>query len=350
MPPTPPRTTIVPGSEVPLEAILTFARRIYGTHSHQAKEAYYRWSGANPAHPAATAAHAVVAITATGEVVGLVNRIPMTWLVDGKPQVIPGIGDLSVDEEHRKGGLGLRLIMQSTRGSEHAFVNGSNPNSSPLFRGLKYQEITGAFWGRALLAPVSTSWRYGLYRLTRIGPRPPGPVHAMVHGRFAVTTTPDDALLGRIAGYLNLAPAATKLQWTVDTLRWRFFHPLGPHHLLIHSADRDNTPEAVMVLSIGSRRGLRIGRILAHRCDTEKAFGELLGAAKAIGKTGGVDVLAGFTFAPSEARVMRAAGLHGIRNPPATFFFHKRRIEEPLFQDVLVQGAASDLGLEGIPA
>lgn len=338
--------SIVSGSTVPLDAVLAFTARTYGPDAHQASADLYRWYyDANPHRTAGE--HAVVAVAGNGEVVGLANRLFMRWNVHGPIVTIPGISDLVTDPAHRQGGLGLRLAMRAVQGLEHAFVNGSNPNSSPLFRGLKYQELTGAYWGRALLAPLRAGWRYGLHRVSGVRPGRPPSFRTKIPAGYNATTTPDDDLLDLLATFLNNAPANVKLHWTTEGLRWRFFHPLGPRHVLLFSTGGAGALTAAMLLSMGTRLGLLTARPIAYRCD-DGAFPGLLGAALTLCRANGIDVLSAFTFDAAEVRAMEASGLRRQQQAPATFFYHKRRVEAALFSDALVQGAASDLGLEGM--
>jgi len=342
------RSNIVAGSAVPLEAILTFARHTYGPSSHQAKEAFYRWCYTENPNCTDGLGAACVATTENGRVVGMMDKLYMEWNVHGTLMRIPSTGNFAIDPDHRKGGLGLRLIMHYMRGEAHVLVNGANANSAPLFRGLKYQELEGTYWGLVIHSRFRAAWRH---LLNRIAGATPGALKISERSAFdghTLTGTPDADLLKQLADLLNAPRAGVKLRWTPETVRWRFFHPSGPRHLLLYRADGTGTLRSAMLLSTGARRGLRISRAIAYHSTSTTDLEPLWRAAIAATRSLGIDVLAGFTHVPEEARMMTDLGLRKSAAPPATFFFHKRRGDAENFQDFLVQGAASDLGLEAI--
>ncbi|MGB3868027.1 MAG: hypothetical protein WBG34_10495 [Flavobacteriales bacterium] len=343
-----PKVKIVRGNDVPLASVLDFCRVVYGAHSHQANPEYYQWAYTeNPNCPEGLDS-LVIACDDEDRVVGTMNRLLMEWDVKGERMVIPALGDFAVDPAHRKGGLGLRMALTSTKGVEHAFVNGSNPSSSPLFRALKYQELTGGRWFRKVLNPLRASGRYLWYRLGGSA-RPSDPlfVQPAIAG-YHISDSPNEHLLAGLAALLNRAPAQVKLHWTVDTLRWRFFHPKGPRHIVLFSSQRDGSPSNALFISAGHRKGLRACRLIAHQCSDSTSFAQLLKVAITLLRRSGVDVLLAFTFSAKEAGSLSAAGMREQQDPPATFFHHRRQANMMEADEVLVQGAASDLGMEAM--
>jgi hypothetical protein len=344
MAPHGPKVSIVPGTEAGLDAITAFARATYGPHAHQALPAYYRWLYTENPGCERGLDHMLVAVEEGGAVVGFVNRMWLRWTVHGEAMAIPSIGDLALGEAQRKGGLGLRLVLAATRDVDHAFVNGSNPNSSPLFRGLKYQEVTGCVWVRALLRPVSAGLHHGLYRVLGRSRGLPDPVRWEVPAPYRATKAPDAGTMERMCALFNAHPAAVKPLWELDGFAWRFFHPRGPQHVLVH----DETVHAAMLVSMGLHRGVVVARPIAWRCTDKDRFKPLLGAALALARSAGAEVFAGFTSEPQEAAAMEALGLRRTAEVPGTFFHHRRKAEADRFTDLLVQGAASDLGFDAL--
>jgi len=339
------KVSIVPGSSVDPEAIVAFGKAIYGPHAHQAKHAYYRWLYTeNPGCPEGLG-HMLVAVEEGGKVVGFVNRMVQTWTVNGRLCRIPAIGDLALADTHRRGGPGLRLVLASTRNADHAFVNGSNPNSSPLFRSLKYQELEGAAWCRSILSPVRAGLGHAGHRLFGRTRAMPDLSRARVPAPWKCLHAPDERLRARLAELLNDHPAAVRPHWTTESLTWRFFHPLGPRHLLVHDADM----RSFVLLSAGVHRGVTVCRPIAYRHASPNDFLPLLKAAIAASRSVGADLFLAFTMDRAEAEVMRANGLQDRATTPGTFFFHRRRDEAAAFARAWVQGSASDLGLEAIP-
>ncbi len=334
------------GSAVPMADILAFAAKEYGPRTHQARAAFYQWAYAENPNATDGMDHMVLAVDEVGRVVGFVNRLPISWEVHGERMVIPAIGDFAVDPNHRRGGVGMRLALRSTSDLGHAFINGSNPNSSPLFRSLKYQEFGGASWHRAILHPVRGALRHARHRFMDASPPGHRFLTAKPMGAFFTSARPDAALLEKLAVFLNDDPAPVKPFWTPGTVAWRFFHPLGPQHLLIHPAPVNGSLRGAMLVSAGVHRGLNVCRLVAYRCPIAGQFQEMITVALAIARASGIDAFSAFTFDAAEAAVLTRAGMKPLRQVPGAFFFHKRRGDAEKFHGVLIQGAASDFGLE----
>lgn len=344
----PAKTSLVSGTDVPMERILAFASRVYGRNAHQAMASFYQWEYAeNPNCPNGLGSM-IVALDGSQQVVGFINRVYLTWDVRGEQVTIPALVDFAVDDAHRQGGVGLRLILKSTSDLGHAFINGSNPNSAPVFRSLKYQELEGGQWFRKVLSPLRGGLRYALHKIGGGLPTSPLPFAQWSTSSVRVSAAPDVALLRQLAELLNNGPAEVKPFWTVETLRWRFFHALGPRHLLLHRSSPDGTMSAALLMSCGPVRGLNACRVIAHGCTDPQQFRDLLSEALSMAEGSGVDVFFAFTFERSEADVLAAMGFAEQPRTPSAFFFHKRRKDAELFRSVLVQGAASDLGFEAV--
>jgi hypothetical protein len=344
----PVKTSLLSGTDVPMERILAFAGRVYGRNAHQAMASFYQWEYTeNPNCPNGLGSM-IVAVDGSQQVVGFINRVYLTWDVRGEQVTIPALVDFAVDDAHRQGGVGLRLILKSTSDLGHAFINGSNPNSAPVFRSLKYQELEGGQWFRKILSPLRGGLRYALHKIGGGVPASPLRFAQWASSTAHLSAAPDDALLRQLANLLNDGPAQVKPFWTVETLRWRFFHPLGPRHLLIHRSFSDGTMSAALLISCGPVRGLNACRVIAHGCTDPQQFRDLLSEALRMAEGSGVDVFFAFTFERSEADVLAAMGFAEQPRTPNAFFFHKRRKDAELFRSVLVQGAASDLGFEAV--
>ncbi|MCB0808002.1 MAG: hypothetical protein KDB96_01880 [Flavobacteriales bacterium] len=343
MRPSSPKVSLTTGTKAGVDRILSFTRLTYGADAHQAHEGTLEWMyEACPLVPEGLDA-LIAAQDEEGHVVGLVNRLYLNWSLEGSIVTMPSIGDLAVSPTHRAGGLGLRLAMAAVRGADHAFVNGSNPNSSPLFRGLRYQELVGAAWYRTILRPVRAGVRLGMHRLgLRPGARIPSP--GTVDG-YQCTGSPGGSELDALAALLNDHSAPVKPWWDRSLLTWRFFHPKGPRHVLVH----DPGCQAALLLSFGVRRGLRMARPIAYRAQDEDGTRALLQAGMKVSRNMGADVLLAFTFDPAEKRILEDLGARRAPSVPGTFFHHRdRRGNVAMFEQAWVQGAASDLGLEAV--
>jgi hypothetical protein len=338
------KLTLTTGASVGADAVAAFARRVHGPAAHQALPRYYTWLYAENPHCANGLEELIVAVDERQRVKGFVNRLFMPWDVTGQTQVIPAIGDLVLDEAARAGGAGLRLILAATRGVEHAFVNGSNPRSSPLFRSLKYQELTGATWYRHLLRPVHAAWGHMRYRAVGHAGEWLRAEALTAPAPWAVTAAPRQPQLRALADLLNAHPAPVKPRWDADSVHWRFFHPEGPRHVLLHNARFD----AALVLSIGRRLGATVCRPIAYRTEQAGDMPALLQASVQLARKAGADAYLAFTTEPGEKDTYAELGFKPMASPPGTFFHHRKRAGNEFFDEAWVQGAASDLGFEAI--
>ncbi len=339
-------TRIITGSAAHLAGVRHLASSMYGAGAHQGKETFHAWCYGHDPHCPPHVEGPVVAVTDDGRVTGMMDKLYMAWNVEGTIMRFPSTCNLAIVPESRKGGLGVRLVLAYMRGEEHVLVSGANAQSAPLYRSLKYQELTGAFWGWRLLAPVRAAWRYGMHRalgreVAMVGDALSGEV-----GGHPYTSAPDAATLDALALLLNDRPHAVRPHWTAAGLHWRCFHPQGPRHVLVHAPGAQGAMEGALVMAIGRRHGLRTARFIAYNAPGPGRLADLFAAGIAWCRRHDVDVVGVFTLEPHEADLLRRTGFRPRRHPPATFFHHRDRARR--FDDVLVQGISWDMGLEGM--
>lgn len=344
------RITVVPGNEGLHDAVRTHAALMHGAQAHQASARYRHWLYSCAPHVPEGIAAMRVALDEQQRVIGIADRMFLPWMVHGTVERIPALIDLSVREEHRSGGAGVRLILSASNDVSHLYVNGSNANSAPVFRGLRYQELTGAFWGRMVLSPLGTAWKLARQRITA------SPSAAFDMGRMlpyleleaTTTTTPTPVMLNELAALAASDPVPLRPHWTADILHWRFFHPEGPPHILLTDRSPSGALQQALIATVGYQRGLYVLRPLLHLGDlallrTHTAPALLRSATRA-----GVQVMAVFAWDHSEAQVWRSLGCKERNDTPGTFFQHKRRSDYERFTHVSVPAAASDLGFDAI--
>lgn len=342
------KVSITTGSKVPLEEVIRFGQLMYGPGAYQGNERFYRWAyEENPNCPSGMDG-LLLARTQDGRLAGMMNRLFIEWDVRGGRSMIPALGDFSVAPEYRNGGLGLRLALAATSGLEHAFVNGSNPNSSPLFRALKYEEIKGGMWFRKMIRPVHAmaTWAWG--RTVGTHPKPYQLDQQHAGSTIRISTDPDDELLSRLADLLNTGTATARCHWTMASLRWRFFHPFGPRHAALFTVDWQGRPDNLIMISLSVRKGLKVCRAIAHSCRSGEQFAEMMKDTIDLLRRSGIHVFMAFTFEKEEAKAYRAMGMTELRKDPGTFLYQRRKAGRIPPQDILVQGAASDLGMDAL--
>ena len=346
-----PKVTIVPGSAGYLESLFSFARLEYGRSSHQTLASFYNWQyERNPNCPDGLAG-LLLAVDEANNVVGFINRTFMEWSINGEIMIIPTLSDLAVKTTYRTGGAGLRLILKATSNCAHAFVNGSNANSTPLFHSLGYQSLDGARWLKKILNPIWGGFRYGWHKLQGGLPKP--------HQLFAQNRHPDACnirtyfappadTLKQLTEFLNGSEQKIKQHWTIESVRWRFFDPSGPTHLLLIEDNAKGTIINAMVISVGPTRGINVCRLVAHRSQSISDFHKMLEYSVKVAKVSGVDAFFAFSFDQLEVQAIGSAGFTDAKQSPGTFFYHKRKKDAESFRNVLVQGAGSDYGFEAI--
>jgi GNAT superfamily N-acetyltransferase len=342
------RITVVPGNEGLHDAVRSHAALMHGAWAHQASARYRHWLYSCAPHVPEGIAAMRVALDEQQRVIGIADRMFLPWMVHGTVERIPALIDLSVREEHRSGGAGVRLILSASTDVSHLYVNGSNANSAPVFRGLRYQELTGAFWGRMVLSPLGTAWKLARQRIAAS----PGAAFDMgrmlPHLDLEATTTPTAAVLNELAALAASDPVPVRPHWTADMLHWRFFHAEGPPHVLLVQRSPARAIQHALIATVGIHRGLHVLRPLLQLGDvrllrTHTAPTLVREAARA-----GVHVMAVFAWDTNESQVWRSLGCLERKDVPGTFFQHKRRSDMERFNHVRVPAAASDLGFDAI--
>jgi len=343
------RITVVPGTEELHPAVLGHARAMHGAGAHQASSRYRHWLYTCAPHVPEGIAAMRVALDEHQQVVGIADRLFLPWMVHGTVERIPALIDLSVRADHRSGGAGVRIILSASGDTPHLFVNGSNPNSAPVFRGLRYQEVTSCFWGRQVLAPFAMALQVA--RLKLFGAATTAfdlqrLVQRLDHG---ATTGPTDAVLEELAALAATDTAAVRPHWTAETLRWRFFHPEGPQHVLIVQRTSGTLRQA-LIATVGLHHGLHVLRPVLHLGDATLLRTHSAPALVRAAGQAGVHVMAVFAHDAEEAAVWRTLGCRPRKDTPGTFFHHKRRSDAEHFTDLRIPAAASDLGFDAIVA
>jgi len=328
-----------------LGAYSRFAERAFH-RGYQSEESYLRWLyDENPVAPARWGFHVACV---SGNIVGCVHRLGLEWLVRGESTVVPAIHNLMVEERYRKG-AGLMLILASTSGCRHAFVPGVGPELSPVYEKLGYQQVDTT-WFREVLAPIRGA--ASIISNRALGPREfrlsVGRLRVaaqLAGGRFSIDDRPSDSLLGEIAARMNEEPTVdASPAYSADVLRWRFFHPLGPRHILIHS--RVNPGDLFAVVSLGERNGAILARCVSFRAGDSEGMKSLLLRCRVAAVVAGAHILQ-IDCAPSPiSGLLRRSGARTRGDAPKSFFFHRRRREA--FSSYRFTGLVGDFGLEAI--
>lgn len=326
-----------------------FAETSWGPGCYQASRRYVRWlHGASPL--AAGDGRDFILGVRGDEVIGCVHNLRLPWRIAGETMQVPTPHNWMVAPQHRRG-LGLMLLQASYAKDRHSFVPVADGGLTDLYRKLRFEEVTTG-WFRQLLRPARAGARFLLGKAFGT------PSLSRVHRRSALEQLPerwyDDLLLearpsaerqqALFACWERQRPAETAPAWTPELFRWRFFHDLGPRHVVLCDPE-GTTVRGFCLLSIGLRRGLLIGRIVELVAEGEDERARFTRAAAGSLAHLGAHVMLAYTTDPAHMNGFAACGLSTRKASPA-FVYHARKSER--FGAVSATASAADFGFEAI--
>ena len=328
-----------------------FAEESWGKSCYQSSEKYLNWLyKENPCGNSSE--EDFILGLAEGKVVGCIHKMRWVWKNKDQIEFIPNIHNLMVSEKYRKGWFGIKLLKQSLLGENHALIPGVPKNQGSLYRFLKCQQVTSC-WYRKILTPIKGALCLSLKKLLNYdAPNSFFTLSQFQNKKFQddpvqVTLEPDELTIQKIVSQLNKKPSETlSAYWTLEQFKWRFFHPLGPKHLLIYK-DSEHTLEDFLILSLGPRRGLNVARVVEFEASSSQVLKHLMQVAERVIKIFGGHVLLVFCASQRLNEKLQELNLKLIKNSPNTYFAHKN--SDVLFHSVAFTGSAGDFGFEAIP-
>lgn len=329
-----------------------FALAEFGAGSYQALETYLHWLYRDNPASARGYEDMTVGVNAEGEVVGCVHKMQTNWSTRGRIVKIPAVHDLMVAEKYRRG-LGLFLIMASFRGEDFALIPAAAKNApfSSVYPKIRCSKVPAA-WYRKILRPVHGAASLIKKRLAGTGAAAEyfhSTVMPLPRGPWTATARPDDALIRRLCETLNAGDGepGSRPAWELATLRWRFFHPLGPKHMVIFK-NSGKTGEKMNfgILSLGPRNGLNVLRLIAAHAESHDDLGQMLSQAEHLAARQ-ADLFLIFTANARLDRQLQHLGWRGMRNQPDTYIYGRANAESSM--PFLFSGEAGDWGFEAIP-
>ena len=228
------------------------------------------------------------------------------------------------------------LLQRAVRHEALAFSPGVSGRLAEAYRRLGYEEITN-YWLICLLNPVRTMWQFAMRTAVKDGTRNPRlyPHVPRIPRNLRFTVAPDERLMARLADALaaqNSDTDATRVDWTPDLLKWRYFSPTGPAHLLI-----EDPAGGWAIVSLGVRSRVTMARLLEYVPGSDPRF--MTAILSTIRGMGAGVALAYSTRAEFRDQLL-AGGWRLRRAAPSSFAKGSARLS--------FTGGAGDLGFEAL--
>jgi hypothetical protein len=324
-----------------------FARESWGVDSHQGKPHYLEWLYRENPVTREGEPDFLLAVTPENDLVGAVHMMNLPWELEGVLTRVPAAHNLYVTEQYRTG-TGLYLYLAMMKGQEHVFCPSQMPPLADTLSKLKWQEAEVS-WYRRILSPASAALRLARTRLPGPAPRPItpetiAPSARSLGGGIEATATPDEQTIAELSASLQnrLAGFSQKPHWTPEVLRWRFFHPIGPRHLLI----QDHAGQ-YLVLSLGQRHGLNTARIIEGSFVSSEKMSALVRRSERFLASNRIHVLLGYSADEHMQSALKGAGWRPLTGlPQRTFFYHRNKAMR--FSAYAFNASAGDFGFEAI--
>ena len=279
----------VPFEDSFFENYQKFTWKHFGELSYQAKKNYIHWLYQENPLSLKKEDFLLGISESQNHVVGCIHKMRLPWNYQKNLIDVPALHNLMVDENYRHG-IGFMLVMASVANEQHALMPGVGQPFIEFYQRLKYQKVT-ASWYIKLLKPFQGGFFYTSNKFFNYSSKAryfDRSKHN--HSRsinFSTTTSPDNTMLEQIAGAINLKdPKLISPWWNAEQLKWRFFHPFGPKHILIYERFTE-TIKNFAILSLGPHRGINIARILVLNSSSSESLKQLIGSIKTVGKKNG---------------------------------------------------------------
>jgi hypothetical protein len=256
-----------------------------------------------------------------------------------------------VAPEYRTG-IGFALIAETFR-HKHVLEMGAGSSVQAIYEKMGSRLIP-TYRGRSILNPLTAPVVALLHRaapsvLDRAtkfactlmnGLRTPG-------GRLRAESAPTETLLSEVAERLvGGAGGRAHVAWTAELMRWRFFSPIGPRHLLVSHHARGEA-DAVAIVSLGFHRSLSVARIVEWWAPEDRAARSLAASLRVLLSALGTNMWLGLTSDSKSAEQWRSAGFRPVPTPPKEYELHRPR--DLSFGPMSFCGGAGDVGFEALP-
>ena len=329
------------------QAYRDFARKCFGEKAYQSNKNYIAWL-----YQENTLSRReddfLIGILEDGRVIGCLHKMRLNWSYRGKIVEVPAFHNYMVAPDFRHA-AGFFLLMKALSNEQHALIPGAGAVTSELYQKLGFQEAK-ASWYLKTLRPIQAAFLMGARKFLN---RPfkaryfdSSRLEKASSSDFSLTLLPTDDLIEQLVEAMNShEPEVAAPLWTVSQLKWRFFHELGPRHLLIYE-DSPRTIRSFAILSLGPRRGLNLGRIVELNASSVDSLRQLLHQVVTVTRESQGHVLQ-FSSADQKTNDWLALiGWKSRRSHARSYFYHK--IKNQHFEHYSFNSNAGDFGFEAI--
>jgi hypothetical protein len=321
-----------------IEPLLRFYERTYGKGSYQSSRRYFDWLYVQ--NPAARGIGDCVVALEEGAIAGCVHRMRLPCVTDTGTSTLASLQNHVISPTLR-GGAGIMLLQKAVKGERLTLSPGVAGRLGEAYRRLGYDEVP-SYWLTRLISPLRALAQGAAKVLSRAGwpnasPRLRDCVPSRSDaGSLQVTLDPTVEQLTRLAACLVAQAreqAGAYVPWDAELVRWRYFSPVGPKHILVEK--RSNGAWAV--LSYGAKSSMTLVRLLEHDAAADRNFvSDVLGVARTFGASVGLSYT---TRAQDMARLV-ANGWRPRKDPPSSFTWGSGGLS--------ISPAATDVGFEAL--
>lgn len=301
--------------------LLAASSRHFGLGSYQADSGYLHWLYER--NPASHGMRDCIVATQGEAVVGCMHRL-MLPMNGGRR--LAALHNHFVDPSIRSGS-GVLLLRRSTRDADVAVAPGVEEKLGPIYQRLRFHAVDGAWLQKPLsylsIATGVVGGKLGIAGSLTV--REPRATRGSI-----VTATPTVAQIAELSRAMRPREGEDGVDWSDDLVRWRFFDPRGPRHLLVRSA----SSSAWAVMALGRRKGVRTMRLMAFSCDDSPDW---MASVERVARRAGAALGLAFTTDPVTRDALRASGWSARTAMTHTF------ATAPL---VSLSAASTDLGFE----
>jgi hypothetical protein len=302
--------------------LISFHKICYGSDSYQASEHYLHWLYRD--NPFLEQNPACILLFSDDEkIVGCIHTMHLEAKTSEGRFKVHSLQNLIVDEKYRAG-MGMLLVKRAMKGADFIVFPGVMESLAKSYRVMKYPEVK-SFWGRKILNPTGIIFGLLLEKLSY--KRKPLTLYSRKNrmnrsGEILMQTQPDDATLQKLANALIRRDERLgnfSINWSCDSVRWRFFAKDGPFHILFNSKNEDQ----FCIVSVGLRRNIHVSRFIELGSDCSIAF---LNQTLAILKKIGLEMSLCYAGRAEEKEIFKKMGFNVLKDNPTSFVVVKKAL------------------------